>query len=130
LVFNHIDRVSDPAVLEGFAHVLQGKGFGAAYTDAKGGRGLPALTALISERLTGEEPGEAALVIGSQRQRDLLFTVSRHAHLAAQAVGSDAGIAVAAEEVIHALDRLSELDGRETREGVLDRLFARFCIGK
>ena len=40
------------------------------------------------------------------------------------------GPAVAAEELVVALERISEFKGGDVREQILDRLFSRFCIGK
>ena len=130
VVLNHVDQVVDSAQLEQIEALIREAGLVSVQTNAKTQQGLDVLKAQIKAQLMGEEPGEAALVIGSQRQRDLLSTISRHARSAADAIETSAGIAVAAEEVIHALERIGQLDGREAREGVLDRLFARFCIGK
>jgi tRNA modification GTPase len=130
MVFNHIDRCSDRQVIERLAAAWRDQGQTVVLTNARAGEGLSSLREVLTEALAGEEPGEAALVIGSQRQRDLLGRAAGHARAAAKAIDSVAGIAVAAEDVCYALDALAELDGRETREGVLDRLFARFCIGK
>ena len=41
-----------------------------------------------------------------------------------------AGAAVAVELGYSSLEALAELSGSTVREAVLDRLFARFCIGK
>ncbi|MCA9571950.1 MAG: tRNA uridine-5-carboxymethylaminomethyl(34) synthesis GTPase MnmE, partial [Myxococcales bacterium] len=41
-----------------------------------------------------------------------------------------AGVAVAADELVHGLAAVDALTGADTREDVLDALFARFCIGK
>ena len=46
------------------------------------------------------------------------------------ALAEEAGVAVAAEALTGALERLDALDGRDSREAVLDALFRRFCIGK
>ena len=78
----------------------------------------------------GEEHSGAAMVIASQRQRDLLLGLARHIRRALDAVRGDAGVAVAADELIAGLQLLDDLQGSGTREHVLDRLFARFCIGK
>ena len=73
-------------------------------------------------------PGGA--VILSQRQHDLFRSVAGHCEESALALGGALGPAVAASEVIFAVERLGELVGIDAREAVLDRLFSRFCIGK
>jgi tRNA modification GTPase len=66
----------------------------------------------------------------SQRQHALLRGVAADLHEAADAVDGWLGPAVAAEAVTTALERLAELRGDDVREDVLDRVFARFCVGK
>lgn len=66
----------------------------------------------------------------SQRQHDLFIDISRHLQEASSALLGILGPAVAAEEIVQSLDRISELTGEDTREIILDRLFSRFCIGK
>ncbi len=121
LVGNHADRPG--AALEiGGQRLL--------HTCALDGTGLDALRAAIASALVGDAPGNAAVVIASQRQHDLLLRAAEHVAAARRAQLGDAGPAVAAEEVLVALEQLDELGGRGLREEVLDTLFARFCIGK
>lgn len=94
------------------------------------GEGVEALRQrLRQEVLRVTADGEVAPVI-SQRQHELLRAVAGHLVAAEGALSGLAGPAVAAEELTRALARLGELTGRDAREEVLDRLFARFCIGK
>lgn len=94
------------------------------------GEGLSALRARVTASLGTEEPGRVGVLLASQRQRDLLAAVAQHARAAAEALRDGAGPAVAVERIYAALAELDALLGRDTREAVLDRLFARFCIGK
>ncbi|MCB9764081.1 MAG: tRNA uridine-5-carboxymethylaminomethyl(34) synthesis GTPase MnmE [Alphaproteobacteria bacterium] len=121
LVGNHADRPGAQARVDGQPMLM---------TCARTGEGVDALRAAIAEALVGEQPGGARLVIASQRQRDLLLEVAHAVEAGIEALTGDAGWAVAAEELYGALGRLDHLDGRDTREAVLDRLFSRFCIGK
>ena len=43
---------------------------------------------------------------------------------------NDAGIAVASDTLMQAVDALDALTGADGRDDVLGALFARFCIGK
>ena len=72
---------------------------------------------------------EGAVVL-SQRQHDLFRSVANHCQESATALSGALGPAVAASEVIMAIERLGELEGIDAREAVLDRLFSRFCVGK
>ena len=88
------------------------------------------LSAEIGRRLTAEFPPEAAGESVSRRQRDLLAR-ARDAALRARGSlsrGEPAEIALVGVE--EALAALSDLAGETTTEDVLDRIFARFCIGK
>ncbi len=120
LVGNHADR---PGAVSRWA------GEELLPTCATSGEGLAELSRRIAEALVGELPGGSHLIIASQRQRDLLIEVSDAIEASLRAVDL-AGVAVAAQELYGALERLDALTGRDTREAVLDSLFSRFCIGK
>ncbi|MCB9664885.1 MAG: 50S ribosome-binding GTPase [Alphaproteobacteria bacterium] len=102
---------------------------GALPTVAPRGEGVPAVAQAIARALVGEVPGEARLVVASARQAELLGTLARQAREGTEALGV-AGPAAAADAVVAGLEALDALTGADTREEVLDALFARFCIGK
>jgi len=78
-----------------------------------------------------EKPSRAdAYTVVSQRQYELFLSIAKHCRQASEALMGIYGPAVAVEEVILALEKISELTGEEVRERVLDRLFSKFCIGK
>jgi tRNA modification GTPase len=121
LVGNHADRPGARFMLDALELLP---------TCALDGRGLERLRSAIAEALVGETPGASDAVIASQRQHDLLRSAAEALGRARDALGGEAGVAVAAEELIAALERLDGIGGRGEREEVLDALFARFCIGK
>lgn len=94
------------------------------------GAGIRPLQDDIRARLAEGSTGGEQLVVLSQRQHDLFRAIAEHAEQAAEALLGMLGPAIAAEEVTAALERLAELTGQDVREAVLDRLFARFCVGK
>lgn len=96
---------------------------------ARTGAGLLELRGAIVAALGGEAPGNAALILTSARQAEAFAQVSARLLEAALAL-SVAGPAVSVELLYAALESLSEVDGSAVREAVLDRLFARFCVGK
>lgn len=102
---------------------------GAIQTVALTGQGVEVLTSALHAALVGEEPGSSRLLIASVRQRDLLNQVAVAANEAAESLPI-AGPAVAVAAVTEALEALDGMRGVDTREAVLDELFARFCIGK
>jgi tRNA modification GTPase len=99
-------------------------------TCALDGSGLAELREAIAAALVGEEPGESAAVVASQRQHDLLRAAAARVEDARLAIEGQAGVAVASEELIAALTQLDAMGGGGVREEVLDALFSRFCIGK
>lgn len=116
VVYNGVDRPdARPAPL------------GALPTSAVAGTGVDALGAEIVDALGLTSP--PGLAIASVRQRDLLLAVA-DAAAAAVAALPVAGPAVAADAVLRACEEIDHLTGADTRESVLDAVFARFCIGK
>ncbi len=98
--------------------------------DNLSGAGLPTLVEALEARLSGGSTRTEAVAVVSARQAARLQTVAEHSTGAADALLGWAGPAIAAEEVYAALEALSALTGEDIREATLDRLFARFCIGK
>ena len=99
----------------------------AVRTSAVTAEGLDLLKAAVVEAVGVR--GTSEVLIASARQREVLLRV-------AEAVGEAiedlplAGVAVAADNLVHGLEALDELTGADTREDVLDAVFAKFCIGK
>ena len=121
IVGNHADREGATSQFAGRPMLM---------TSAKSGEGLEELARAIEEALVGEEQGGAGVIIASQRQRDLLLGVTRGVERSLAELHDGAGFAVAAEELYRALEPLDAMVGVDSREGVLDALFSRFCIGK
>lgn len=96
---------------------------------ARTGAGLDEVRQRLLAALTPAEPASVGVVLTSARQAELFARVAAQLGEAGDALGG-AGAAVAVELGYAALESLAELSGSSVREGVLDRLFARFCIGK
>ena len=98
--------------------------------DNVSGAGVGAVNAAIRNAVANASTSPGGAVVLSQRQHDLFRSISEHCSAAATALEGALGPAVAASEVVWAIERLAELEGIDAREAVLDRLFSRFCIGK
>ena len=96
---------------------------------AKTGEGIGALKTELRGLLVGEVTRFETLTIASARQADLLEATARACDEAIEALPV-AGVAVSADAVTHGIAALDALTGADTREDVLDAVFARFCIGK
>lgn len=102
---------------------------GAVRTSAATGEGVEALSEHIAAAVGGGGIGEGELVIASTRQAERLRAIAAGCAEAVEALPL-AGPAVAAELVTECIAAIDELTGASPREGVLDALFQRFCIGK
>jgi len=116
VVYNGVDRSPVAAAGEGWWA-----------TSALTGAGIPELIAAIAS-LAGGAAGEG-LLVASARQRDRLLAVEAACEEARVAF-FEAGVAAAADAVVRGIEELDTLTGADTREDVLDAVFARFCIGK
>lgn len=97
------------------------------------GRGIPELVEAVRARLGGSRDAPEGAPEGphltTRRQAALLADVLGPLRRAVVAL-PEAGPAAAVEELYAAVGAIDVLTGRDTRESVLDRLFARFCVGK
>lgn len=91
--------------------------------------GINELKCALKTLLVGQSPRSAEVRIASQRQAGRLLAVARACLEAVEALPI-AGVAVAADAVIEGIEALDALTGADSREDVLDAVFARFCIGK
>ena len=118
LVYNGVDRPGAPPPPAGWVPTV-----------ATEGRGISELSAAIVAALVGQAPRHVGVVVGSARQRDLLLAFAEAVAEAIEAWPL-AGVAVAADALLRAVGEIDALTGADTREDVLDALFARFCVGK
>ena len=103
---------------------------GALSVSSVSGAGLQELKMEMVRALSKGDLAETDEVLATDRQRTCLRSFIASLETAVEAHEAAAGPAVVVEQVYGALRALDELSGRDTREEVLDRLFARFCIGK
>jgi tRNA modification GTPase len=108
-----LDRLEEPAIA----------------VSARTGAGLEPLRAALAALLAAR-PAPAAEVAPNERHRAALAAAAR-ALDAALAILATAGPAdIAAIDLRAALDALAEVTGEARADDVLDRIFAKFCIGK
>lgn len=117
-----------------------------ARVSARSGAGLEALersaAALLglSERRSPSSPGSSQPGAAGEgpdlgrelslRHRRALESSARHLDRALEALEGGAPLDQVAQELAQATDALDEVSGRTTPEDLLDRIFARFCLGK
>ncbi|HEX6883961.1 MAG TPA: GTPase [Planctomycetota bacterium] len=96
---------------------------------ARSGAGLAELGAAVASALAGPGEGEALRTLGA-RHAEALARVAAELERVGRHLAAAAPLDLVAEDVRQALAALDELTGRTTPEDVLDRIFARFCLGK
>jgi len=94
------------------------------------GKGLEALGALVEHRLAGgdAEAGTTRLLLARHREALQRSREALEEGGALRTAGTP--LDLVAETLRASLAALEELSGRTTSEDVLDRIFARFCLGK
>jgi len=126
LVWNKIDLPSAHAL----ASVSVRVGLPAAPVSATRGAGLAELGRMVERLLTGEEREGGAAQMLFARHREALARARAQLCEAADLLAAEAPLDLLAEALRASLAALDELSGRTLPEEVLDRIFARFCLGK
>ncbi len=107
-----------------------GHGIGALTVAMTTGEGLDALRAAVSARVVAALSGSVFPGATRARHRRDLAEARDHLLRAASALAARGEVELAAEDVRLAARCLARVGGRIDPEDVLDRVFARFCIGK
>ena len=94
------------------------------------GWGLPERRRQVLQRLAPQLGRDDELLIVSERQALTLQQCTQALQQAQSALALNAEVEVIAAELRTAALRLGELTGDEITPGVLDSIFARFCVGK
>jgi tRNA modification GTPase len=102
---------------------------GAVAVSARTGAGVGSLESAIGALLEKEGGGgverETAL-----RHRTAIEAASRELGSARESLAGGQALELVAEHLRRACDALDDVSGATTAEDVLDRIFARFCLGK
>ncbi len=94
------------------------------------GAGLPELLAALAALLGADRAGGLAGAVANPRHTDALARARAALGRAASVAQSGAPGEIVALELREALAAMGEVTGRNASEDLLDRIFARFCIGK
>ncbi len=94
------------------------------------GAGLPELLAALAKLLGADRAGGLAGAVANPRHTDALSRSRAALERAAGVAQSGAPGEIVALELREALAAMGEVTGRNASEDLLDRIFARFCIGK
>jgi tRNA modification GTPase len=127
VVGNKADAAGIPAGLESGAAALPPPAD--LSLSALSGEGLAALEAALL-RCCGAGPLEGLQVALNQRQRDLAAAAAASLERALAAADQQLPWDFWTIDLRAAVRSLGEITGEEVSEAVLDRVFARFCIGK
>ena len=101
---------------------------GALPVSARTGSGLDTLAAAVDAALAGGAVGLGREL--SARHVAALFEGARHTRGALEDLAGGAPLDLFAEGLRSATEALDRITGATTPEDVLDRIFARFCLGK
>ena len=126
LVWNKIDLPEAAAR----ASVAVPDGLPVAAVSATRGAGLPELARIVERILAGEEREGGATRMLFARHREALVRARAQLAEASDLLAAEAPLDLLAEALRASLAALDELSGRTLPEDVLDRIFARFCLGK
>jgi tRNA modification GTPase len=95
------------------------------------GDGIEQFKQLLIKNIWGENIGDSSdVMIGEERQKVALEDAQQALDRVVAAEADRAGLEIVALELRSAVTALGQITGQEIGDEVLDRIFAKFCIGK
>lgn len=126
-----INKCDLPQVLAEGGLNADGFAWETVHTSALTGEGMDALRDALGRTVAeGRLDASAADCLFNARQRSALRGALAEVRAAQDAVRAGMGYEFAAVNLREAADALGEVTGAVTPQGVLDRIFSQFCIGK
>src|SRR6185503_17066776 len=122
-----LGQVVDPMAL---ARAMNAAEWWAAHVSVVTGEGLAELNAALAVELGAGTPGGLAAAIANPRHTEALARARAALARAGDAASTGAPGEIVALELRDSLAAIGEVSGRHASEEVLERIFARFCIGK
>jgi len=122
-----LGRVADPMALSRAMNAAESS---ATHVSVVTGEGLVELRAALAAELGAGTPGGLTSAIANPRHTDALTRARAALARAGDAADAGAPGEIVALELRDALAAIGEVSGRNASEEVLERIFARFCIGK
>jgi len=122
-----LGKVADPMTL---ARAMNAAEWWAAHVSVVTGEGLAELNAALAVELGAGTPGGLAAAIANPRHTEALARARAALARAGDAASTGAPGEIVALELRDSLAAIGEVSGRHASEEVLERIFARFCIGK
>lgn len=130
-LLNKADALSDTGVADGVASEV-GKALEDVLTvSAQSGQGLDALTGLVNARFVdGALDLRSDAIVANARQHAALTRAADALERSLEVLAGELPIDVCCVDLTEAMCALSELDGREVNEDIVDEIFKHFCVGK
>jgi tRNA modification GTPase len=129
VALNKCDRPRATAV-DQVAAMMNGAAGPIVEVSATAGHGLEALRATLTRTLGAGDGEGLELAVGNLRHVDAIERARAALARAAGAAGDGQPGEIVALELREALAALGEVTGRTVDEDLLDRIFAKFCVGK
>lgn len=130
-LLNKADATVDTGVADGVASEV-GKALENVLTvSAQSGQGLDALTGLVDARFVdGALDLRSDAIVANARQHAALTRAADALERSLEVLAGELPIDVCCVDLTEAMCALSELDGREVNEDIVDEIFKHFCVGK
>ena len=98
---------------------------------AQSGQGMDALKQLVEQHFVdGSLDLRSDAIVANARQCAALDLAARSLERALEVIEGEMPVDVCCVDLTSAMSALSELDGREVNEAVVDEIFKHFCVGK
>jgi tRNA modification GTPase len=127
LTKSDLGEVADPVAVLG---AIQSTDSWAIPVSSLTGEGMIELRAALAVELGAGSPGGLASAIANPRHTDAITRARAALARAGNAADTRAPGEIVALELRESLAAIGEVSGRQASEELLERIFARFCIGK
>jgi tRNA modification GTPase len=130
-LLNKADALSDTGVADGVASEVGKALENVLSVSAQSGQGLDALTGLVNARFVdGALDLRSDAIVANARQHAALSRAADALERSLEVLAGELPIDVCCVDLTEAMCALSELDGREVNEDIVDEIFKHFCVGK